>query len=80
MRRGEYGHCKGNVITKPQDIVKQPTVLEFLGLEEKAKYVESDLETAIINKLQKLLLELDKGYLFEARQKRFTLNEDNYYA
>lgn len=40
---------EGNVITKPQDIVKQPTVLEFLGLDEKAKYVESDLETAIIN-------------------------------
>lgn len=44
---------EGNVIAKPQDIVKQPTVLEFLGLDEKAKYVESDLETAIINKLQK---------------------------
>ena len=44
---------EGNVIAKPQDIVKQPTVLEFLGLDETAKYVESDLETAIINKLQK---------------------------
>ena len=71
---------EGNVITKPQDIVKQPTVLEFLGLDEKAKYVESDLETAIINKLQKFLLKLGKGYLFEARQKRFTFNEDNYYV
>lgn len=60
---------EGNVIVKPQDIVKQPTVLEFLGLDEKAKYVESDLETAIINKLRKFLLELGKGYLFEARQK-----------
>ena len=47
---------EGNVITKPQDIVKQPTVLEFLGLDEKAKYVESDLETAIINKLQNFIL------------------------
>ena len=71
---------EGNVITKPQDIVKQPTVLEFLGLDEKAKYVESDLETAIINKLQKFLLEMGKGYLFEARQKRFTFKEDNYYV
>lgn len=71
---------EGNIITKPQDIVKQPTVLEFLGLDEKAKYVESDLETAIINKLQKFLLELGKGYLFETRQKRFTFNEDNYYV
>ncbi len=71
---------EGNVIANPKDIVKQPTVLEFLGLEEKAEYSESDLETAIINKLQKFLLELGKGYLFEARQKRFTFNEDNYYV
>lgn len=71
---------EGNVITKPQDIVKQPTVLEFLGLEEKSKYLESDLETAIIDKLQKFLLELGKGYLFEARQKRFTFDEDNFYV
>lgn len=71
---------EGNVIVRPQDIVKQPTVLEFLGLEEKAEYSESDLETAIIDKLQKFLLELGKGYLFEARQKRFTFNEDNYYV
>ena len=42
--------------------------------------MESDLETAIINKLQKFLLELGKGYLFEARQKRFTFKEDNYYV
>ena len=71
---------EGLVITKPADIVKQPTVLEFLGLEEKAAYSETDLETALIDKLQKFLLELGKGYLFEARQKRFTLNEDNYYV
>ena len=71
---------EGNVITKPEDIVKQPTVLEFLGLEEKSKYSETDLETALINKLQKFLLELGKGYLFEARQKRFTYDEDNFYV
>lgn len=71
---------KGNEITKPTDIIKQPTVLEFLGLEEKERYVESDLESAIIDKLQKFLLEMGKGYLFEARQKRFTFGEDNYYA
>ena len=71
---------EGNIIAKPQDIVKQPTVLEFLGLEEKAKYAESDLETAIIDKLQKFLLEMGKGYLFEARQKRFTFNEDDFYV
>ena len=71
---------EGNVVAKPEDIIKQPTVLEFLGMEEKAKYSETDLETAIINKLQKFLLELGKGYLFEARQKRFTYGEDNFYV
>lgn len=71
---------EGNMIEKPQDIIKQPTVLEFLGLEEKTKYLESDLETALINKLQDFLLELGKGYLFEGRQKRFTFDEDNYYV
>lgn len=71
---------EGNVISQPTDIIKQPTVLEFLGMEEKAKYSETDLETAIIDKLQKFLLEMGKGYLFEARQKRFTLNEDSYYV
>lgn len=71
---------EGNVITKPSDIIKQSTVLEFLGMEEKSKYSETDLETALIDKLQKFLLELGKGFLFEARQKRFTYNEDNYYV
>ncbi len=71
---------EGNVIIKPADIVKQPTVLEFLGLEESPSYSETEFETAIINKLQKFLLELGKGYLFEARQKRFTFDEDNYYV
>lgn len=71
---------RGNIIIKPEDIVKQPTVLEFLGMEEKTKYSETDLETAIIDKLQKFLLEMGKGYLFESRQKRFTFNEDSYYV
>lgn len=71
---------KGNVIEKPEHIIKQPTVLEFLGMEEKNKYSESDLETEIINKLQMFMLELGTGFLFEKRQKRFTFNEDNYYV
>ena len=71
---------KGNIITKPEDIVKQPTVLEFLGMEEKTKYSETDLETAIIDKLQVFLMEMGKGFLFEKRQKRFTFDEDNYYV
>lgn len=49
-------------------------------MEEKAKYSETDLETAIIDKLQKFLLEMGKGYLFEARQKRFTFEEDSYFV
>lgn len=71
---------EGNVIEKPVDIVKQPTVLEFLGLEESEKFSETDLESAIIDKLQKFLLELGKGYLFEARQKRFSYDEENFYV
>ena len=56
--------------------MKNPFVLEFLGMEEKAVYSESDLESAIISKLQKFLLELGKGFLFEARQKRFSFDEN----
>lgn len=71
---------EGNTIEKPSDIIKQPTVLEFLGIDEKEEYSESTLESAILDKLQKFLLEMGKGYLFEKRQKRFTFNEDNYYV
>lgn len=71
---------EGNIIAKPEHLMKEPTVLEFLGLEEKDKYTESDLETAIINKIQDFLMEMGKGFLFEKRQKRFTFDEDNYYV
>jgi hypothetical protein len=54
--------------------------LEFLGLQSDSAYSESTLETAVINKLQKFLLEMGKGFLFEARQKRFTFNEDHFYV
>jgi predicted nuclease of restriction endonuclease-like (RecB) superfamily len=70
----------GLVISKPQDMLKEPYVLEFLGLEEKPGYSESDLETAIIDKLEHFLLELGKGFLFEARQKRFTFDEDHFFV
>lgn len=69
---------KGQVIEKPSDAVKDPYVLEFLGLDEKAEYSESDLETHLIDNLQKFLLELGAGYTFVARQKRFTFNEDHF--
>jgi len=71
---------EGQIVTRPEDILKEPYVLEFLGLDEKTKYSENDLETAIINRLEHFLLELGKGFLFEARQKRFTFDEDHFYV
>lgn len=71
---------KGHVIEKPQDLLKDPYILEFLGLDESAKYSESDLESALIDKLEAFLLELGKGFLFEARQKRFTFDANHYYV
>ena len=60
--------------------IKNPVTLEFVGLKPDASYSESKLESAIIGKLQDFLLELGKGFLFEARQKRFSFDEDNYYV
>ena len=71
---------EGQTVCKPEDILKNPLTLEFLGLKPEAVYSESKLETAIIDKLQQFMLELGKGFLFEARQKRFTFDEDNYYV
>jgi len=71
---------KGALVATPRDVIKNPVVLEFLGLDEKDHYSESDLETAIIDKLEHFLLELGKGFLFEARQKRFTFDEDHYFV
>ena len=70
---------EGQIVTKPEDLFKEPLVLEFLGLDERARYSESDLESAIITHLEKFLLELGKGFLFEARQKRFTFGGDHYF-
>lgn len=70
---------EGQIITKPDDLFKEPLVLEFLGLDEKASYSESDLESALITHLERFLLELGKGFLFEARQKRFTFDGDHYF-
>ena len=69
---------EGNTIFKPQDILKNPLTLDFLGLEDRASYSETDLEGAIIAKIQQFLLELGKGFLFEARQKRFTFDEKHF--
>lgn len=71
---------RGHLVEKPEDLLKEPLVLEFLGLSEKIRYSESDLETAIINQIERFLLELGKGFLFEARQKRFTFDADNFFV
>ena len=71
---------EGQRVEKPADVLKNPYILEFLGLDEKAAYSETDLESAIIDKLEHFLLELGKGFLFEARQKRFTFDNDHFYV
>ena len=71
---------EGQTIEKPRDIIKDPLTLEFLGLKRDSSFSESNLESAIISKLQDFLLEMGKGYLFEARQKKFTFNERHFYV
>ncbi len=70
---------EGQTVEKASDLMKNPLTLEFLGLKADASYSEKILESAIIDKLQDFLLELGKGFLFEARQKRFSFQEDNFY-
>ncbi len=66
---------EGEIIEKSADIIKNSVTLEFLGLKPDAAYSETKLENAIIDKMQTFLLEMGKGFLFEARQKRFTFDE-----
>ena len=63
---------------KPEDVFRNPYLLEFLGLEEKLSYSETDLEEAIITHLQNFLLEMGRGFCFEARQKRITFDNTHY--
>ena len=71
---------EGQVLEKASDLIKDPVVLEFLGLDERPAYSENDLETAIIDRLQQFLLELGKGFLFEARQKRFSFDNNHFFV
>ena len=71
---------EGQVVEQPRDLIKDPYVLEFLGLSEHSVYSESELESAIIDRLEQFLLELGKGFLFEARQRRFTFNATHYFV
>jgi predicted nuclease of restriction endonuclease-like (RecB) superfamily len=70
---------KGQIIEKIQDSLKEPLILEFLGLDENSDYSEKDIETGIINNLEKFLLELGKGFTFVSRQKRITNGSDHYF-
>lgn len=71
---------EGQVMETPDDVIKSPLTLEFLGLKPDESYSESKMENAIISKMRDFLLELGKGFLFEARQKRFTFNEEHFYV
>ena len=63
----------------PEDIIRDPYVLEFLGLEPNASFFQNDLEQALIDHLQKFLLELGRGFSFVSRQKRFTFDGRHFY-
>lgn len=69
---------QGQIIEKPKDIIKDPYILEFLGLPELYQYSESDLEEKIITKLEHFLLELGHGFTFVARQDRITFDEKHF--
>ena len=70
---------KGQEILQPADLFKDPVVIEFLGLPESPRLVESELETALLDNLQAFLLELGKGFAFVARQQRLTIDGDHFY-
>lgn len=71
---------KGNEITTPQDIMKDPYVFEFLGIPEEKPVLESDLEKALLLHLEKFLLELGKGFMFVGTQQRVTIGNVHYYV
>lgn len=70
---------KGQILRTPVDAIKDPVVLEFLEIPESTKLSESKLEEALINNLQKFLLEIGAGFAFVGRQKRLTLDGDNFF-
>lgn len=70
--------AEGQVVESPQDLIKDPYILEFLGLPELPEYSETELESKIIDNLQKFLLELGTGFAFVGRQVRFTFDEEHF--
>ena len=71
---------QGQLIQQPEDIIREPCVLEFLKIPEPYHLTESDLETRLIDHLQQFLLELGKGFAFIGRQYRITLGNRNHYV
>lgn len=70
----------GIEINTPKDIIKDPYVFEFLGLPENKPMLESDLEKALVNQIERFLLELGRGFMFVGTQQRITLNNTHYYV
>jgi predicted nuclease of restriction endonuclease-like (RecB) superfamily len=68
----------GQIIETPHDLVKDPYILEFLGIDEQTRYSESELEQAIIDKIEHFMLELGSGFLFYGRQKRITFDDKHF--
>ena len=68
----------GQVVAKPEDVIKDPYVLEFLGLEEKERYSETELESRIIGNVEQFILEMGKGFILVGRQVRFTFQEKHF--
>lgn len=69
---------KGQIIESAQDAIKDPYILEFIGLPEQNTYSESELEQALIDKLEHFLLELGRGFTFVGRQVRFTFDDEHF--
>ena len=71
---------KGIEMAQPADMIKDPYVFEFLGLPENKPLMESDLEKALVEQIEKFLLELGRGFMFVGTQQRVTLNNTHYYV
>ena len=71
---------KGHIVESPQDLFRDPYVLEFTGLPEKSSYTETELEQKLIDNLQQFLLELGKGFAYMGRQVRFTFEEESFFV
>ena len=71
---------EGQIIEKPKDLIKDPYILEFLGLDQLPHYSENQLETAIINHIEKFIMELGEGFLFQGRQVKFSFEEEHFFV